>query len=82
VVLDKEKPGTGSTRGLNLAEVRPTAVHLTAASEWFHKIRHNLLHKPALTGNLCINLTQYSAVTKMHKAHSGLDAVTARIYSC
>jgi hypothetical protein len=57
VVLDKEKPGTGSTRGLNLAEVRPTAVKLTAASEWFHKLRHNLLHKTALTGNLCINLT-------------------------
>jgi hypothetical protein len=29
VVLDKEKPGTGSIRGLNLAAVRPTAVRLT-----------------------------------------------------
>jgi hypothetical protein len=32
VVMDKEKPGTGSIRGLNLAEVRPTAVQLTNCS--------------------------------------------------
>jgi hypothetical protein len=33
---------------------------LTAVSEQLHKLRHNLLHKPALTGNLCmtcINVT-------------------------
>jgi hypothetical protein len=28
-VLDKEKPGRGSVRGLNLAAVRPTTVQLT-----------------------------------------------------
>jgi hypothetical protein len=33
VVLDKEKPGIGNIRGLNLAAVRPMAVQLTAASE-------------------------------------------------
>jgi hypothetical protein len=29
MVLEKEKPGIGSIRGLNLAAVRPTAVQLT-----------------------------------------------------
>jgi hypothetical protein len=29
VVLDKEKPGIGNIRGLNLAAVRPTTVQLT-----------------------------------------------------
>jgi hypothetical protein len=33
VVLDKEKPGIGSVRGLNLAAVRPMTVQLTAVSE-------------------------------------------------
>jgi hypothetical protein len=32
-VLDKEKPGIGSIRGLNLAVVRPSTVQLTAVSE-------------------------------------------------
>jgi hypothetical protein len=32
VVLDKEKPDIGSIRGLNLAAVRPTTVHLTNCS--------------------------------------------------
>jgi hypothetical protein len=35
------------------------------------KLRHNLLHKPLLTGNLCIlciNITPYSAVTKDAKS--------------
>jgi hypothetical protein len=32
VVWDKEKPGAGSIRGLNLAAVRPTAVQLTHCS--------------------------------------------------
>jgi hypothetical protein len=48
--LEKEKPGIGSKRDFNLAPVRPTTVQLSAVSEKFH----NLLHKPALTGNLCI----------------------------
>jgi hypothetical protein len=54
VVLDKEKLSIGNIRGLNLAAVRPTTVQLTVMSEWLDKLRHNLLHKPALTGNLCI----------------------------
>jgi hypothetical protein len=31
VVSDKDKPGIGSIRGLNLAAVRPTTVQLTTA---------------------------------------------------
>jgi hypothetical protein len=54
VQLDKEKPAIGSIRGLNLAAVTPTTVQLTEISEYLHKLRHNLLHKTALTGNLCI----------------------------
>jgi hypothetical protein len=82
MVMDKEKPGIGSKRGLNLAVVRPTTVQLTAVSEWLHMIGHNLLHKPALTGNLCmpcikiLNLVQGE---RMHRVRSDLDA---RIYSC
>jgi hypothetical protein len=33
VVLDKEKPDTGSIRGLNLVVVKPMTVQLTAVSE-------------------------------------------------
>jgi hypothetical protein len=33
MVLDKEKPGIGSIRGLSLATVRPTTVQLTAADQ-------------------------------------------------
>jgi hypothetical protein len=43
-----------------LVAARPTTVQLTALSEWLHELRHNLLHRPALTGNLsipCINVT-------------------------
>jgi hypothetical protein len=37
VVLDKEKPYTGSIRGLNLAAVKPTTVQLTRSdSEWLN----------------------------------------------
>jgi hypothetical protein len=37
VVLDKGKPCTGSTRGLNLAAVKPTTVQLTSSvSEWLN----------------------------------------------
>jgi hypothetical protein len=32
VILDKEKPGIGNIRGLNLAAVRPTTVQLTNCS--------------------------------------------------
>jgi hypothetical protein len=52
--LDKEKPGEESIRGLNLAAVRHASVQLTAVSEQLHKLIHNPLHKPAMTGNLCI----------------------------
>jgi hypothetical protein len=54
VVFDKEKPGMESIRGLDLAAVRPVTIQLTAVSEQLHKLRHKLLHKPALTENLCI----------------------------
>jgi hypothetical protein len=61
MVLDKEKPGIGSIRGLNMAAVRPATFQLiTAVSEELHKLRHILLHKTSLTGNLCtpcINVT-------------------------
>jgi hypothetical protein len=68
VVVDKEKPVIGCTRirGLNLTAVRLTTVQLTGVSESLHKLRDNLLHKPALTGNLCIyyiNIIYYSKVT-------------------
>jgi hypothetical protein len=33
VQLDKEKPGIGNVRGLNLAAVKPTAVQVSAVSE-------------------------------------------------
>jgi hypothetical protein len=52
--IGQEKLGTGSTRGLKLAAVRPTTVHLTPVSKQLSKLRHNLLQKPALTGSLCI----------------------------
>jgi hypothetical protein len=45
VVLVKEKPGIGCTKGLALAAARPMTIQL-------HKLKHNLLHKPELTGNL------------------------------
>jgi hypothetical protein len=52
---------------LNMAVVRPTTTdHLTAVSERLKKLRHILLHAPALTEILClsrINVTYYSAVT-------------------
>jgi hypothetical protein len=67
-LLNKEKPGIGSLRGLNLAAVSYTTVQLTnAVSEYLSKLMYNLLHKPALTGSLYIsskNVTLYCAVTK------------------
>jgi hypothetical protein len=32
VILDKEKPGIGSVRGLNMAAVRPKTIQLTDRS--------------------------------------------------
>jgi hypothetical protein len=67
VQLDKEKPCIGSLRDLNLAEVMPTTIQVTAISKWINKLRHDLLHKPALTEVVCIsyiNIIYYSTVTK------------------
>jgi hypothetical protein len=56
VVLDKEvRIDIESIRGLNLAAVRPTSDQLTAVSEWLNKLKHNLLHKSALTETLCMS---------------------------
>jgi hypothetical protein len=50
VQLDKEIPGTGNIRGLNLAAVKPTTVQV---SNWrflgLNNLRHRLLQYPALT---------------------------------
>jgi hypothetical protein len=67
-----------------LAVVRPTTFQLTADSDQLQKLRHNLLHKPALTEDLCIpciNVTYYSAVTNVAQVHSDLDAVRVRMNS-
>jgi hypothetical protein len=50
VQLDKENPGTGNIRGLNLAEDKPTTVQVSNCRFLgFNKLRHKLLHYPALT---------------------------------
>jgi hypothetical protein len=54
-------------RKYNLAEVKPAAVRVSAVSEWINKLRHNLLHKPALTEVIrivYITNIHYSIVTK------------------
>jgi hypothetical protein len=48
--LDKENPGTGNIRGLNLAAVKPTTVQVSNYRFLgVNKLRHKLLHYPALT---------------------------------
>jgi hypothetical protein len=48
--LDKENPGTGNIRGLNLAADKPTTVHVSnCCFLGLNKLRHKLLHYPALT---------------------------------
>jgi hypothetical protein len=50
VQLDKENPGTGNIRGLNLAADKPTAVQVSNCRFLdLSKLRHKLLHYPALT---------------------------------
>jgi hypothetical protein len=52
VVLDTDKP---CIKKYNLTAVKPTIVQLTSSvSEWLNKVRHNLLHEPALTETLCM----------------------------
>jgi hypothetical protein len=49
VQLDKEKPGVGNTRGLNLAAVKPMTFQVPKCRfGGFSKLRHSLLHRPAL----------------------------------
>jgi hypothetical protein len=50
VQLDKENPGTGNIRGLNLAAGKPTTVQVSNCRFLgLNKLRHRLLHYPALT---------------------------------
>jgi hypothetical protein len=50
VQLDKENPGTGNIRGLNLAAVKPTTVQVSNCHFLgLDKLRNKLLHSPALT---------------------------------
>jgi hypothetical protein len=48
--LDKENPGTGNIRGLNLTAVKPTTVQVSNCRFLgLNKLRHKLLHYPELT---------------------------------
>jgi hypothetical protein len=50
VQLDKENPGTGNISGLNLAAVMPTTDQVSNCRFLgLNKLRHKLLHYPALT---------------------------------
>jgi hypothetical protein len=50
VQLDKENPGTGNIRGLNLAADKPTTVRVSNCRFLgLNKLRQKLLHYPALT---------------------------------
>jgi hypothetical protein len=50
VKLDKGKPGIGNIRGLNLAAVKPMTVQVpNCRFGGLNKLRHRLLHNPALT---------------------------------
>jgi hypothetical protein len=50
VQLDRENPGIGNTRGLNLVAVRPTTVQVSNCRFGdFNNLRHKLLHSTALT---------------------------------
>jgi hypothetical protein len=49
VQLDRENPGTGNIRGLNLAAVKPTTVQVSnCCFLGLNTLRHRLLHYPAL----------------------------------
>jgi hypothetical protein len=48
--LDKENPGTGKIRGLNVAADKPTTIQVSNCRFLgLNKLRHKLLHYPALT---------------------------------
>jgi hypothetical protein len=50
VQLDKENLSIGNIRGLNLATVKPTKIQVSNGRfGGLNKLRHSLLHKPALT---------------------------------
>jgi hypothetical protein len=49
VQLDKENPGTGNIRGLNLAANKPTTVQVSNSRFLGLNKLHKLLHYPALT---------------------------------
>jgi hypothetical protein len=50
VQLDKENPGTENIRGLNLAADKPTTVQVSnCCFLGLNKLKHKLLHYPALT---------------------------------
>jgi hypothetical protein len=63
VQLDKENPGTGNIRDLNLAADKPATVQVSNCRFLgLNKLRHKLLHYPALTDvpvyskKLCVSL--------------------------
>jgi hypothetical protein len=50
VQLDKENPGTGNIRGLNLAAGKPMTGQVSNCRILgLNKLRHKFLHYPALT---------------------------------
>jgi hypothetical protein len=50
VQLEKENPGTGNIRGLNVVAVKPTTVQVSNCRFLgLNKLRHRLLHYPPLT---------------------------------
>jgi hypothetical protein len=60
VQLDKEKLGIGNIIVLNLAAVKSTTVQISDCRVWvLNKLRHSLLHNPALRGN-CVYKNQMS----------------------
>jgi hypothetical protein len=50
VQLDKEKPGIGNIKGLNLSAVKSTTVQVSDCCFCvLNNLRHRLLHNPTLT---------------------------------
>jgi hypothetical protein len=63
VQLDKEKPGIGNIRGLNLAAVKSTTVQVSDSRfRGLNKLRHRLLHNPALTEVTVYIRTKYQVI--------------------
>jgi hypothetical protein len=66
VQLDKENPCTGNIRGLNLAVDKPTTVQVSNCRFLgLNKLRHKLLHYPALTDVSVVELRVSLCFVKM-----------------